>query len=80
MQFDCKFLIEILMDVFLFFYANGIQYFEFVHILSWDISLQVLLYPEEGWARSATSSYIMIKLCPWWRNLCIVEEIAGTRQ
>lgn len=41
---------------------------------------QVLLYPEEGWARNATSSYIMIKLCPWWRNLCIVEEIAGTRQ
>lgn len=40
---------------------------------------KVLLYPEEGWARNASSSYLMIKLCPWWRNLCIVEEIAGTR-
>ncbi|XP_031621114.1 uncharacterized protein LOC116339402 [Contarinia nasturtii] len=40
---------------------------------------KVWLYPEEAWARSATSSYIMIKQCPWWKNLCIVEEIAGTR-
>lgn len=42
--------------------------------------LQVFLYPEEGWARNASSSYILIKMCSWWPNLCIIEEKAGTKR
>uniref|UniRef100_A0A182WEE3 Uncharacterized protein n=1 Tax=Anopheles minimus TaxID=112268 RepID=A0A182WEE3_9DIPT len=41
---------------------------------------QVLLYPEEGWARSAASSYWTIAPCRWRRNRCIVEEVAGSRK
>uniref|UniRef100_A0A8W7PHF1 Uncharacterized protein n=1 Tax=Anopheles coluzzii TaxID=1518534 RepID=A0A8W7PHF1_ANOCL len=40
---------------------------------------KVLLYPEEGWARSAASSYWTIAPCRWRRNRCIVEEVAGSR-
>ncbi|EDS38982.1 conserved hypothetical protein [Culex quinquefasciatus] len=40
---------------------------------------RVLLYPEEGWARSAASSYWTISPCRWRRNRCIVEEVAGSR-
>uniref|UniRef100_A0A182FU26 Uncharacterized protein n=1 Tax=Anopheles albimanus TaxID=7167 RepID=A0A182FU26_ANOAL len=40
----------------------------------------VLLYPEEGWARSAASSYWTIAPCRWRRNRCIVEEVAGSRK
>ncbi|KAL1379076.1 hypothetical protein pipiens_003854 [Culex pipiens pipiens] len=41
---------------------------------------KVLLYPEEGWARSAASSYWTISPCRWRRNRCIVEEVAGSRK
>uniref|UniRef100_A0A182YRB1 Uncharacterized protein n=2 Tax=Neocellia TaxID=44535 RepID=A0A182YRB1_ANOST len=41
---------------------------------------KVLLYPEEGWARSAASSYWTIAPCRWRRNRCIVEEVAGSRK
>ncbi|XP_058465287.1 uncharacterized protein LOC131438910 [Malaya genurostris] len=41
---------------------------------------KVLLYPEEGWARSAASSYWTITPCRWRRNRCIVEEVAGSRK
>lgn len=41
---------------------------------------QVLLYPEEGWARNASSSYWTITPCRWWRRWCVVEEISGSRQ
>uniref|UniRef100_A0A182NPN4 Uncharacterized protein n=1 Tax=Anopheles dirus TaxID=7168 RepID=A0A182NPN4_9DIPT len=40
---------------------------------------KVLLYPEEGWARSAASSYWTIAPCRWRRNRCVVEEVAGSR-
>lgn len=41
---------------------------------------KVLLYPEEGWARTATNSYWLLSI-PWWnRNRCKVVEVAGTRR
>lgn len=42
--------------------------------------VQVLLYPEEGWARNASSSYLSIKICSWWPNLCVIEEKSGTKR
>ena len=45
-----------------------------------DHLLQVLLYPEEGWARTATNAYWLLSI-PWWnRNRCKVVEVAGTRR
>uniref|UniRef100_A0A336MSV1 CSON006572 protein n=1 Tax=Culicoides sonorensis TaxID=179676 RepID=A0A336MSV1_CULSO len=41
---------------------------------------KVLLYPEESWARSAASSYLILTPCRWRRNTCIVEEVAGSRK
>ncbi|XP_014290196.1 uncharacterized protein [Halyomorpha halys] len=41
---------------------------------------KVLLYPEEGWARSAASSYWTLSPCWWRRNACKVVEVAGTRR
>ncbi|KAL1115719.1 hypothetical protein AAG570_006009, partial [Ranatra chinensis] len=41
---------------------------------------QVLLYPEEGWARSAASSYWTLAPCWWNKSRCKVVEIAGTRR
>ena len=41
---------------------------------------QVLLYPEEGWARTATNAYWLLSI-PWWnRNRCKVVEVTGTRR
>ncbi|XP_057378497.1 uncharacterized protein LOC130700464 [Daphnia carinata] len=41
---------------------------------------KVLLYPEEGWARTATNAYWLLSI-PWWnRNRCKVVEVAGTRR
>lgn len=43
-------------------------------------SLKVLLYPEEGWARTATNSYWLLSI-PWWnRSRCKVIQVAGTRR
>ena len=52
-----------------------------MNIEYWMQSLgQVLLYPEEGWARTATNSYWLLSI-PWWnRNRCKVVEVAGTRR
>ncbi|KAF6213135.1 hypothetical protein GE061_010850 [Apolygus lucorum] len=41
---------------------------------------KVLLYPEEGWARSAASSYWTLTPCWWSRSACRVVEVAGTRR
>ncbi|XP_075210398.1 uncharacterized protein LOC142317736 [Lycorma delicatula] len=41
---------------------------------------KVLLYPEEGWARSAASSYWTLASCWWCRSRCKVVEVAGTRR
>lgn len=57
--------------------------FYIVQILTFYSSFpitKVLLYPEEGWARSAASSYWTIAPCRWRRNRCIVEEVAGSRK
>lgn len=41
---------------------------------------QVLLFPEEGWARSASSSYWTLTPFWWSRSRCKVVEVAGTRR
>ncbi|XP_063243782.1 uncharacterized protein LOC134543022 [Bacillus rossius redtenbacheri] len=41
---------------------------------------KVLLFPDEGWARSASSSYWTLTPAWWSRNRCKVVEIAGTRR
>jgi hypothetical protein len=43
-------------------------------------SMQVLLYPEEGWARSAMSSYWILAPCWWSWSRCKVIEVTGTRR
>ncbi|XP_070520811.1 uncharacterized protein [Cardiocondyla obscurior] len=40
---------------------------------------KVLLFPEEGWARSASSSYWTLTPFWWSRSRCKVVEVAGTR-
>ncbi|KAI4486462.1 hypothetical protein M0804_005832 [Polistes exclamans] len=40
----------------------------------------VLLFPEEGWARSASSSYWTLTPFWWSRSRCKVVEVAGTRR
>jgi hypothetical protein len=42
--------------------------------------VQVLLFPEEGWARSASSSYWTLTPAWWSRSRCKVVEVAGTRR
>ncbi|XP_046969709.1 uncharacterized protein LOC124537043 [Vanessa cardui] len=44
------------------------------------ICFHVLLFPEEGWARSASSSYWTLQPCWWRRSRCKVVEVAGTRR
>uniref|UniRef100_A0A1B0A2Q6 Uncharacterized protein n=1 Tax=Glossina pallidipes TaxID=7398 RepID=A0A1B0A2Q6_GLOPL len=41
---------------------------------------KILLYPEEGWARTASSSYWTITLSWWQPNRCRIEEFAGTQR
>ncbi|XP_046675132.1 uncharacterized protein LOC124363903 [Homalodisca vitripennis] len=41
---------------------------------------KVLLYPEEGWARSAMSSHWLLLPCWWSRSRCTVVEVTGTRR
>ncbi|XP_049850542.1 uncharacterized protein LOC126322813 [Schistocerca gregaria] len=41
---------------------------------------KVLLFPEEGWARSASSSYWTLTPAWWSRSRCKVVEVAGTRR
>ncbi|KAF3422345.1 hypothetical protein E2986_12494 [Frieseomelitta varia] len=41
---------------------------------------EVLLFPEEGWARSASSSYWTLTPFWWSRSRCKVVEVAGTRR
>ncbi|KAG7312201.1 hypothetical protein JYU34_001669 [Plutella xylostella] len=41
---------------------------------------KVLLFPEEGWARSASSSYWTLQPSWWRRERCKVVEVAGTRR
>lgn len=41
---------------------------------------QILLYPEEGWARTASSSYWTITPCWWQPNRCRIVECAGTQR
>ncbi|XP_058795786.1 uncharacterized protein LOC131666834 isoform X1 [Phymastichus coffea] len=43
-------------------------------------SNKVLLFPEEGWARSASSSYWTLTPFWWSRSRCKVVEVAGTRR
>lgn len=42
--------------------------------------MQILLYPEEGWARTASSSYWTITPCKWQPNRCHIEEFSGTQR
>jgi hypothetical protein len=44
------------------------------------LGVQVLLFPEEGWARSASSSYWTLTPAWWSRSRCKVVEVAGTRR
>ncbi|XP_014206958.1 uncharacterized protein LOC106638354 [Copidosoma floridanum] len=41
---------------------------------------KVLLFPDEGWARSASSSYWTLTPFWWSRSRCKVVEVAGTRR
>ncbi|XP_071439155.1 uncharacterized protein [Hetaerina americana] len=41
---------------------------------------KVLLFPEEGWARSASSSYWTLSPAWWSHSRCKVVEVAGTRR
>nr|CAD7258735.1 unnamed protein product [Timema shepardi] len=41
--------------------------------------MRVLLFPEEGWARSASSSYWTLTPSWWSSSRCQVVEVAGTR-
>ncbi|KAH8384785.1 hypothetical protein KR093_008302 [Drosophila rubida] len=43
-------------------------------------SNKILLYPEEGWARTASSSYWTITPCWWQPNRCRIVECAGTQR
>ncbi|XP_036231006.2 uncharacterized protein [Bactrocera oleae] len=43
-------------------------------------SNKILLYPEEGWARTASSSYWTITPCWWQPNRCRIEEFTGTQR
>ncbi|XP_076368253.1 uncharacterized protein LOC143255835 [Tachypleus tridentatus] len=39
---------------------------------------KILLYPDEGWARSSPTSYWILKR-PWWnRSACKITEVCGT--
>ncbi|GBP84740.1 hypothetical protein EVAR_64635_1 [Eumeta japonica] len=49
-----------------------------LHSLFWETD--VLLFPEEGWARSASSSHWTLQPCWWRRSRCKVVEVAGTRR
>ncbi|EDW33322.1 GL20522 [Drosophila persimilis] len=40
----------------------------------------ILLYPEEGWARTASSSYWTITPCWWQPNRCRIVEFSGTQR
>lgn len=41
---------------------------------------KVLLFPFEGWAQPAVSSYWLIKL-PWWsRRRCKIVEVCGSKK
>ncbi|KAI5642121.1 hypothetical protein NE865_05813 [Phthorimaea operculella] len=48
--------------------------------LRYNSYFAVLLFPEEGWARSASSSYWTLQPCWWKRSRCKVVEVAGTRR
>ncbi|XP_033254758.1 uncharacterized protein LOC117194208 [Drosophila miranda] len=43
-------------------------------------SNKILLYPEEGWARTASSSYWTITPCWWQPNRCRIVEFSGTQR
>ncbi|XP_055908576.1 uncharacterized protein LOC129943281 [Eupeodes corollae] len=43
-------------------------------------SNKILLYPEEGWARTAASSYWTITPCWWQPNRCRIEEFMGSQR
>ena len=41
---------------------------------------QVLLYPYEGWAQPASTSYWLLKI-PWWSpNRCKIVQVCGTKK
>ncbi|KAI8039959.1 hypothetical protein M5D96_007384 [Drosophila gunungcola] len=42
--------------------------------------IKILLYPEEGWARTASSSYWTITPCFWQPNRCRIVECSGTQR
>lgn len=44
------------------------------------LPFQILLYPEEGWARTASSSYWTITPCWWQPNRCRIVECSGTQR
>ncbi|XP_054265595.1 uncharacterized protein LOC128991183 [Macrosteles quadrilineatus] len=50
------------------------------HLLTSRQPCKVLLYPEEGWARSAMSSYWILAPCWWSWSRCKVIEVTGTRR
>ncbi|CAL4149564.1 unnamed protein product [Meganyctiphanes norvegica] len=42
--------------------------------------MKVLLFPEEGWARTASNSHLLLKT-PWWSSrYCHVLTVEGTKR
>ncbi|KAE8749040.1 hypothetical protein FOCC_FOCC004207 [Frankliniella occidentalis] len=41
---------------------------------------KVVLFPDEAWARNATSSYWTLTPVWWSRSRCVVVEVSGTRR
>ncbi|CAD7011373.1 unnamed protein product [Ceratitis capitata] len=58
-------------------HLEGLQWAAILSICSIFL---ILLYPEEGWARTASSSYWTITPCWWQPNRCRIEEFTGTQR
>jgi hypothetical protein len=70
-------------QVLMFENCSYYHFCEDVHkrLQTWQfLGLQVLLFPEEGWARSASSSYWTLTPAWWSHSRCKVVEVAGTRR
>ncbi|CAG7823884.1 unnamed protein product [Allacma fusca] len=50
------------------------------HINSWEELTQLLLFPEESWARSATTAYWLLSVSWWSRSRCRITEVSGSQK
>lgn len=48
--------------------------------ISFNLIPQILLYPEEGWARSAVTSHWIITPCKWQPNRYKIEEFIASQR